>query len=145
MPFPNYSYPFMGNYSPAQPFVSQAPVYTYTPQAQNVAPAASQAQQKGFLCVPVTSKAEAVAYQIPFDGSTTYFADTSNGCIYAKTFNFQNGTAPLEVYVKETETAATSVQYVTVEMFEELKREVTELKKPRKVVKKYEPVDDDDE
>lgn len=142
MPYPQYSYPHMGGFMPPQTFLNQPT--NYTPQTPNVPPAASVGQTQGFVCKPVTSRAEAVAYQIPFDGTTTYFVDTSNGCIYAKTFNFNDGTAPLQVYVKETETAGTAVQYVTVEMFDELKKEVAELKKPRKAVKKYEPDDDDE-
>lgn len=133
MAYPNYSYPFMGNYSPVTPFSGQQGVYPQQPQ--NVPPVQPQGQTQGFACRPVTSREEAVAYQIPFDGSTTYFVDTSNGRIYAKTFNFQNGTAPLEVYIRESE-ARPAAEYVTVDQFEELKAEVAELKKGRKVVKK---------
>lgn len=130
MAFPQYSYPFMGNYSPVQPFSGQQPVYPQ--QIQNVPPVQAQGQLQGFSCRPVTSREEAVAYQIPFDGSTTYFVDTSNGRIYAKTFNFQNGTAPLEVYVRESEIPA--AKYVTEDRFAALQAEVDELKKGRKAV-----------
>lgn len=132
MAFPQYNYPFMGNYSPVQPFSGQQSVYPQQPQS--VPPVQPQGQMQGFSCRPVTSREEAVAYQIPFDGSTTYFVDTSNGRIYAKTFNFQNGTAPLEVYVRESEIPA--AKYVTEEQFEALQAEVAELKKTRKAVKK---------
>lgn len=140
MPYPQYGYPTMGNYAPLQTYLNQPTLYP--PATPNVAPAASVGQTQGFVCKPVTSRAEAVAYQIPFDGTTTYFVDTSNGCIYAKTFNFNDGTAPLQVYVREVDNPAPVVQYATVDMVEDLKREISELKKTRKVVKKNEPDDD---
>lgn len=100
------------------------------PQMQNVAPAQPVGQGQGFLCRPVTSKAEAIAAQIPFDGSTSYFVDTSNGNIYAKTFSFQDGSAPIVTYVRETEQ---TVQYATIDDLNALREE---LLKPRKAAKK---------
>lgn len=101
----------------------------YSPM-QNVAQAQPVGQGQGFVCRPVTSKAEAVAAQIPFDGSTSYFVDTSSGNIYAKTFNFQDGTAPIVTYVRETEQR---VQYATMEDLNALREE---LLKTRKAAKK---------
>lgn len=100
------------------------------PQPQNVAPAQPVGQGQGFLCRPVTSKAEAIAAQIPFDGSTSYFVDTSNGNIYAKTFSFQDGSAPIVTYVRETEQ---TIQYATIDDLNALREE---LLKPRKAAKK---------
>ncbi len=97
---------------------------------QNIAPAQPVGQQQGFLCRPVTSKAEAIAAQIPFDGSTSYFVDTSNGNIYAKTFSFQDGSAPIVTYVRETEQ---TIQYATIDDLNALREE---LLKPRKAAKK---------
>jgi hypothetical protein len=96
---------------------------------QNVAPAQPVGQTQGFLCRPVTSKAEAIAAQIPFDGSTSYFVDTSNGNIYAKTFSFQDGTAPIVTYVREAEH---TVQYATIDDLNALREEL----RPRKAAKK---------
>lgn len=91
---PMYQPPFMGQamgpQNPPQPM--------QTPSGQNGVPAPIQ---NGFSCRPVTSKEEAVAFQIPFDGSTTYFVNTANGEIYAKAYNFSNGSAPIETYVKK--------------------------------------------
>ena len=99
-------------------------------------------QSNGFNCLPVTSKAEAEVYQIPFDGTTTYFVDTANGKIYAKTFNANTGAAPLVTFSKEAEAVKTTPEYVTMEVVDEMKRtinrlaeELDKLKKPGKVVK----------
>lgn len=118
-----FNYLYNGGYQP------------YMPQAQTAPPAqmpgmAQSQVQAGFAVRPVTSKAEAVAAQIPFDGSTSYFVDTSSDCIYAKTFNFNDGTAPIVTYVRKTEQA---VQYATLEDLQALKDELT---KKGKAVKK---------
>lgn len=90
---PMYQGPYMG-----QQVGMQQPQPMQTPPVQNNVPAPIQ---NGFSCRPVTSKEEAVAFQIPFDGSTTYFVNTANGEIYAKAYNFSNGSAPIETYVKK--------------------------------------------
>lgn len=69
----------------------------------------------------VTSREEVAAAQIPFDGSTAYFADTSNGKIYTKTFDFNTGTAPIVTYTREQEVR---VQYATVEDLNRLRDEL---------------------
>ena len=111
------------NYNP----YSFAPSNNFMPQMH------VQATQNGFSpqmvnnaspvmrCVPVTSRAEVDGFQIPFDGSTTYFADTSNGKIYAKTFNFNNGTAPVVTYIRETDVPVP--QYATIDDLNALREE----------------------
>lgn len=89
-------------------------------------------QNNGFNCLPVTSKAEAEVFQIPFDGSTTYFVDTANGKIYAKTFNASTGAAPLVTFSRDAEVVVRPPQYVTMEDFNALKEEIERLKKPTK-------------
>jgi len=96
-----------------------------------------QVPQQGFICRPVTSRAEAEVFQIPFDGSTTYFVDTANGKIYAKTFNLNTGAAPIVTFVPEA--AAPAVQYATIDDLNALREEL--ISKPKKAVKK----DDSDE
>lgn len=78
-------------------------------------------------CIPVTSKAEVEGFQIPFDGSTTYFTDTSNGKIYAKTFNFNNGTAPIVTYIRESDVPVP--QYATIDDLNALREELLKMKK----------------
>ena len=75
-------------------------------------------------CIPVTSKAEVEGFQIPFDGSTTYFTDTSNG------------TAPIVTYIRESDGPVP--QYATIDDLNALR---DELLKVRKAAKK----DDTDE
>lgn len=91
-------------------------------QPQMAQPQMQQNAQNGFLCRPVTSRAEAEVFQIPFDGSTTYFVDTANGKIYSKTFNFANGTAPLVTYIQETAVPVT--KYATMEDLNALRNEL---------------------
>ena len=122
MGFP-YNYPNYGSFGYNPP--------NFAPPAPQTAQPSVSAPQ-GFSCRPVTSRAEAEVFQIPFDGSTTYFVDTANGKIYAKTFNFNDGTAPLVTFVRET--AAPAVQYATVDDLNALRAEIAALKKPRKVV-----------
>lgn len=85
-----------------------------------------QQQTGGFTIRPVASRAEAEAAQIPFDGSTHFFYDTSSGKLFAKTFNAMNGTAPLVTFSREEERQAP--QYVTLEEFNAFKEEL--MKKP---------------
>lgn len=82
----------------------------------------------------VTTREEVVSAQIPFDGSTSYFVDTSNGKIYSKTFDFSTGSAPIVTYVREQEN---KVQYATIDDLNALREEL----KAKKGAKKYE--DDD--
>jgi hypothetical protein len=91
-------------------------------QPQMAQPQMQQNAQNGFLCRPVTSRAEAEVFQIPFDGSTTYFVDTANGKIYAKTFNFSNGTAPLVTYIPEA--AVPAPKYATLDDLNALRNEL---------------------
>ena len=124
--------PFQQNFAPA--------AYQMPPQMpqQNVQqPSTSQnipAVPNASAMRLVASKAEVIAAQIPFDGSTYYFLDTSNGKIYAKTFNFSDGTAPIVTYSREVEQ---QIQYATLEDINALKAEIESLKaaKPERTVK----------
>ena len=84
----------------------------------------------GFVCRPVTSKAEAETAQVPFDGSTTYFVDTSSGKIYAKTFNFNTGAAPIVTYIQEPVTPV--VRYATIDDLNVLREELTRHRKAKR-------------
>lgn len=144
MAFP-YTYPNYGSFSPTPSYIPQnypntAPISAQTPTGGVTSPS-------GFACRPVTSKAEAEVFQIPFDGSTTYFVDTANGKIYSKTFNFNDGTAPLVTYVRES--VVPPPQYAPLDAMESLrneidslKAEIESLKKTKKVVKKNDEPDE---
>lgn len=128
--------PFQQNFVPA---AYQMP--PQMPQQSVQQPSASQnipAVPNASAMRLVASKAEVIAAQIPFDGSTYYFLDTSNGKIYAKTFNFSDGTAPIVTYSREVEQ---QIQYATLEDINSLKAEIEALKvskteKPVKAAKK---------
>ena len=136
-----FGYPsYMSNFGPQQPFGAQMNISPQMPVQPPQSAAMQQTgagAQSGFVCRPVTSRAEVDAFQIPFDGSTTYFVDTSNGKIYAKTFNFSNGTAPVVTYIRETD--APMPQYATIEDLNALREELT---KTRKVAKKHDDADE---
>lgn len=120
------------NYNPYQFGMYQAPSQRfgqpqggYIPQPQMAQPA-PQTGQSGMIMRPVTSINEASVFQVPFDGSTSWFYDTSGDKLYSKTFDFQTGTAPIITYVREQ--PAPAVQYVTVEVIQELMQEIQDLK-----------------
>ena len=122
---------------------------TQTPPAAFSAQGGTQTPS-GFICRPVAARIEAETAQIPFDGSTTYFVDTGSGKIYAKTFDFNTGTAPLVTYVRE-QPEAEKPKYATVADLEAFRAEFEKLRDeltapppppPRKAVKRYDPDDE---
>lgn len=117
-------YPFGTFQAPQQRF-AQNPT-NYIPQIQTHQMAPQMAPQQGMVVRPVTSMQEASVFQIPFDGSTSWFYDTSGDKLYSKTFDFGTGTAPIVTYVREQ--PAPVAQYVTVEALEALMQEVQGLK-----------------
>lgn len=125
---------YYGGYNPGQTYMPQMPVQA--PQSASLPQVANNAPG-GFICRPVTSRAEAEVFQIPFDGSTTYFVDTANGKIYSKTFNFANGTAPLVTYIQEA--AVPVPQYATMDDLNALRDEI--LTKTKKAVNKNDDSD----
>lgn len=102
-------------------------------------------QSNGFNCLPVTSKAEAEVFQIPFDGTTTYFVDTANGKIYAKTFNATTGAAPLVTFSRDAEVVAATPEYVTKETVDEMKQTINRLAEDLNTLKKGKVKKDDAE
>lgn len=131
MNYPTYNPYQMGQFAPQMRSVPQ--MGNFPMQAQSVQQAVPQTQQPGFSLRQVTSKLEAESAQIPFDGSTSWFYDTSADRLYSKTFDFNTGTAPLVAYVREQ--AAPVIQYATVEDIQQLRQEIEALK-PRKAVRK---------
>lgn len=97
----------------------------------------------GFNCLPVTSKAEAEVFQIPFDGSTTYFVDTANGKIYAKTFNATTGAAPLVTFSRDAEVVAATPEYVTKDTIDEMKQTINRIAEEVDKIKKGKVKKDD--
>lgn len=127
-----YTYPNFGVYGGVGAFGAQGAPF-YQPQMQTP-PAQPQAANQPSVRL-VTTREEVVSAQIPFDGSTSYFVDTSSGKIYSKTFDFSTGSAPIVTYVRERES---KVQYATIDDLNALREE---LKAAKKGAKKYE--DDD--
>lgn len=77
-----------------------------------------QQQNNQFLkCRPVSSKEEAMAFQIDLDGSLWVFTDVGNGKIYTKQIN-NDGTATFNTYgyiKEEPQVFTNSNQFVTRE------------------------------
>ncbi len=122
----NYPYGNFGAFNAPQTFLPQGGGnYTPTPQQMPV----SVPQAAGNSVRLVTSREEVTAAQIPFDGSTAYFSDTSNGKIYTKTFDFNTGTAPVVTYVREQEV---KVQYATLDDINALRAEIETMKQTTK-------------
>ncbi len=115
---------------------------TYMPQYQQRQEYAPQMMQQsgGWTIRPVASRAEAEVSQIPFDGSTHCFFDTSTGKMYAKTFNPQNGSAPLVTFVREAEPAAP--EYATMDIIKDIKASINRLAKEIEMLKKGDPEDE---
>lgn len=83
------SYAGFNAYSPYPP-IPQPPVQQ--PQfAPQPSPAVPPQGQPGFVCCPVTSKEEAVAYRVEAFGPAVVMPDLGHGMIYFKRFN--NNTA----------------------------------------------------
>lgn len=87
MAYPYGNYPvYMPGYNPQQMFGSQALLNTaQMPLQGQQTPSASQ--QPAFICCPVTSREEAVAYRVEAFGPAVIMPDLGHGMIYFKRFN----------------------------------------------------------
>ncbi len=112
----------MANF-PQSPYIQsyQPPAYgmPVQPQAQQ-----QPASQPTPAIRTVYSEAEARAAQIPIDGSTYIFLDTTNNRIYTKRFDYSNGSFPLAIYQQVQPSAAPEGQYVTMEQFQAWRAEI---------------------
>lgn len=72
-------------------------------QMQQTMPMQSMAQGISAVSRAVTNKEEAMAAQIPFDGSVSVFTDIPHGKIYTKTFNFNDGSSIFKTYSVEAD------------------------------------------
>lgn len=118
-----YPYGNYGGYGAVQPIFGQG-MGNYTP-APTIPVAAQPSTVNGPVVRMVTSKEEVVVAQVPFDGSKSYFEDTSNGKLYIKAFDFNTGTAPIVTYSREQEV---KVQYATIDDINSLRAEIDSMK-----------------
>lgn len=128
-----------GAVQPTQPRFG-AVTNNYPPQFVNPQMMPQAAPQQGMMMRPVTSLQEAAASQINFDGTAHWFFDTSADRIYSKTFDFQNGTAPIVTYVREQ--PAPVVQYATVDIVNSLMQEIQNLRNELDALRKGQRNDD---
>lgn len=127
--YPSPYQPMYGAQGNAQPF--NQPVQPIQPQ-QNVF---NQPVMRN-----VCSEDEARQAQIPIDGSIHYFNDASRGRIYAKRFDYQNGSFPFEVYERIQPTMQTAPEYVTMDVLNQRLADI-EAQIPKRTVKKNEPAE----
>ena len=114
----------MQNYNPQTgylPNTGQAPMQVQYPYGySNVLTKQSYEnfQQNQFLkCRPVSSKEEAMAFQIDLDGSLWVFTDVGNDKIYTKQIN-NDGTASFRTYAYDkNDNFYAGNEYVTREQF----------------------------
>lgn len=105
----SYNYPYMGNYSPINPYVQQP---AQMPQ--------NMSQNAAFACRPVTSREEAVAVQADYFGPGTLMPDLGHGIIYLKRFNPNTGASDfVEFRLAVPEEPKPAPEYVTRQEFEE--------------------------
>lgn len=118
----------MANYNPQIGYpttTGQAPIATQYPYGMNnysniLTKQSYQSFQQPvqFLkCRPVSSRQEAMAFQIDLDGSLWVFTDIGNGKIYTKQIN-NDGTASFRTYAQDkNDNIYANNQYVTREQF----------------------------
>ena len=117
----------MQNYNPQMGYpnnTGQAPIATQYPYGVNnysnilTKQSYQNFQQNQFLkCRPVSSKQEAMAFQIDLDGSLWVFTDVGNDKIYTKQIN-NDGTASFRTYAYDkNDNPYANNQYVTREEF----------------------------
>lgn len=105
---PGYSFGYNQGY--------QTPVYPSVPQPQQ--PTQQISQQPSFVCCPVTSREEAVAYRVEAFGPAVVMPDLGHGMIYLKRFNEKTALADFGEfrYVQPEQEAeqAPSIDYTSV-------------------------------
>ena len=125
---------YINSYRPYQPMEyqsqnqfqqmnQQAPqAQIQAPQAQNMAPAANftRPQQNVFVRA-VTGREEAIAAQIPLDGSIVAFTDFAHKKIYTKQLNMNDGSAKVETGSKQEE-PKTEPEFSSIDPNEYVKR-----------------------
>lgn len=143
MPYPYQAYP--GQVYPGQIYSGQA-----YPNAQ-IAPAHSYsaAQPQAFVCRPVASKEEVLAFPADFMGTPQFFPDLGHGVVYMKRFNTQTGAADTLEFKAEKSQEEAMVAFASIQdladlrdALDSLRTEVEKLKKPQKVVKKNDVSDE---
>lgn len=134
----------MGNFGGAQPYAGRLNGMEMQPYQ-----GAPVMQQPGGISARyVTGREEAVAAQILPDGNVWVFADIAHGRMYTKRVDPQNGFAEFREYqavaqpTSDVDEPAVPVQqYVTVDEFNALKREIEQLKNSARPAQRREAAD----
>lgn len=108
LPQPPQQYPY-GNFNNFSNLLTNSPYENYLGKSNN--------QNQFLKCRPVSSKQEAMAFQIDLDGSLWVFTDVGNDKIYTKQIN-NDGTASFRTYVfDKNDNPYKTPEYVTKEEF----------------------------
>lgn len=94
-PYQNYNMPQYPSYQTQQYQTYQAPQNYFTAPQQTVPNTVqtNASQQPAFICCPVTSREEAVAYRVEAFGPAVIMPDFGHGMIYYKRFNNETALA----------------------------------------------------
>lgn len=113
------------------PYNQMNPYENYMGQQQQI----QRFNQSQFLkCRPVSSREEAMAFQIDLDGSLWVFPNVANGKIYTKQIN-NDGTATFSTYVfTKDESPYNSSEYVTKDEFNHVVQSIMAAIAPNKPV-----------
>lgn len=141
MPYPYQAYPgqiYSGQAYPNVQVAQPIPAHSY-----------SAAQPQAFVCRPVASKEEVLAFPADFMGTPQFFPDLGHGVVYMKRFNTQTGAADTLEFKVEKPQENDAIAFASVQdladlrdALDNLRTEVEKLKKPQKVVKKNDASDE---
>lgn len=104
----------------------------FMPAQQQIAPQPGM----GFVCRPVTSRAEAEAIQCEYFGPGTLMPDLAHGMVYLKRFNRNTGTSEMFDFASVPPAAAATPEYVTKETVDEIKQNINRLAEELDKIKK---------
>lgn len=135
--------PYGTGYNMAQPYQNQMMMQP-TSQMPISAPQTASQPAQGISPVsrPVSNREEAVAAQIPFDGSISVFPDITHNRVYIKRWNMQTGAsdfgefAPVSPANADQNSEQASTAFVSLEDFQNLQGTVGNLQREIERMKK---------
>lgn len=141
----NYgNYPvYNPGYVPSQPYQNQM-LMQQSQQMPIAAPQTVSATTQGISPVsrPVSNREEAVAAQIPFEGSISVFPDITHNRVYIKRWNMQTGAsdfvdfAPVVQTAGEPDVNKDDAVFASIQDFQDLQETVNNLQKEIERLKK---------
>lgn len=130
-------------YVPSQPYQNQM-LMQQSQQIPIAAPQTVPATTQGISPVsrPVSNREEAVAAQIPFDGSISVFPDITHNRVYIKRWNMQTGASDFGEFAPVVQAAGepagnkADAVFASIQDFQDLQETVNNLQKEFERLKK---------